>query len=177
VVKIGTPASPSFDEPLEMLAACHERIEERLSTLERLCGHLERNGNDADARAAAESILRYFDTSGRLHHEDEDRDLFPLLRVRAGQASRLEISSAMEDLEREHRTMEGEWGRLRAALVAIAGGAAKLDAEDAARFAALYRRHIERETGAVLPFAKSVLTIDERRALGRRMAARRKSAR
>ncbi|MGH8668869.1 MAG: hypothetical protein ACREUH_06505 [Burkholderiales bacterium] len=27
--------APSFDEPLEMLAACHERIEAQLGTLER----------------------------------------------------------------------------------------------------------------------------------------------
>ncbi len=68
---------PSFDEPLEMLAACHERIEAQLRTLERLGPHLEKHGCDAEAKAAAQAVLRYFDTAGRLHHQDEDDDQRP----------------------------------------------------------------------------------------------------
>ena len=77
----------SFDEPLEMLAACHERIEAQLGTLERLAQHLPRHGCDADARSAAAAVVRYFDTAGMLHHQDEDEDLFPLLRRRRSTSS------------------------------------------------------------------------------------------
>ena len=164
---------PSFDEPLDMLAACHERIEAQLATLERLAPHLETHGCDAEAKAAAQAVLRYFDTSGRLHHEDEDEDLFPLLRGRAAAAGRPEVAAAIEELEREHETMEGQWTRLRERLQAIAEGEARLAAEDVARFAWLYRRHMDREATAVLPFARQVLDAEQRAALGSRMAARR----
>jgi hemerythrin-like domain-containing protein len=165
--------APSFDEPLEMLAACHERIEDTLATLERLARHLESAGNDAEARAAAQAVLRYFDTSGALHHQDEDDDLFPLLRERAGELGRSEISAVIEELEREHHTMAAQWQRLRESLVRVNGGGSSIDAEDVTRFAWLYRRHMEREGAAVMPFARQALRDDERAALGRRMAGRR----
>jgi hemerythrin-like domain-containing protein len=166
---------PSFDEPLEMLAACHERIEAQLSTLERLGPHLEKKGCDAEAKSAAQAVLRYFDTAGKLHHQDEDEDLFPLLRGRAGVAGRPEVAAAIDELEREHGTMEGQWHRLRERLLAVAGGEARLDPEDVARFAWLYRRHMDREATAVLPFARETLDPAQRASLGERMAARRKT--
>ena len=165
---------PSFDEPLEMLAACHERIDAQLGTLTRLPPHLETRGCDAEAKAAAQAVLRYFDTAGRLHHQDEDEDLFPLLRARAAGAGRPEVAGVLDELEREHESMEAQWQRLRQHLAAVAEGAARLDAEEVARFCWLYRRHMETETAAVLPFAREALGAPERAALGDRMAARRK---
>ncbi|HYL90185.1 MAG TPA: hemerythrin domain-containing protein [Burkholderiales bacterium] len=177
MIQILKDPGPSFDEPLEMLAACHERIEDRLATLERLSAHLAAKGSDAEARAAAQSILRYFDTSGAFHHQDEDEDLFPLLRARAAERSRDDLCGLIDELGREHVTMTGEWQRLREELAGITQGEARLDAEGAVRFAGLYRRHMQRETAAVLPFAREALTLEERSRLGERMAARRKTAR
>lgn len=172
---IKTPG-PSFDEPLEMLAACHERIEAQLCTLERMPPHLEKKGCDAEAQSAARAVLRYFDTSGVLHHQDEDEDLFPLLRLRAAGKGRPEIAAAIDELEREHESMNAQWSRLRERLNAVVEGEPRLDAEVVARFAWLYRRHMDREGAAVLPFAREVLDDAQRAALGARMAARRKVA-
>jgi len=166
-------AGPKFDQPLETLAACHGRIEEKLAALERLAPHLETRGCDAEARAAAQAILRYFDTSGVHHHQDEDQDLFPLLRARAAAQGRAEIAAAIEELEREHETMDAQWRRLRQRLLAVVEGEPRLAAEDVTRFAWLYRRHMDREGAAVLPFAREALDAAERAALGERMAARR----
>jgi hemerythrin-like domain-containing protein len=164
---------PSFDEPLEMLAACHERIEEKLAVLERLAPHLETKGCDAEAKSAAQAVLRYFDTAGVYHHQDEDQDLFPILRKRAAAQGRVEIAAAVEELEREHETMDSQWRRLRQRLLAVTEGEPRLDAEEVARFAWLYRRHMDRESAALLPFAREVLDAADRAALGERMAARR----
>lgn len=164
---------PSFDEPLEMLAACHQRIEAQLGTLERLVPHLAKRGCDAEARSAARAVLRYFDTAGMLHHQDEDRDLFPLLRARAAAQGRVGIAAAVEELEREHGTIESQWHGLRHRLQAVGTGGTELDREEVARFAWLQRRHIGRETSALLPFAREALDISERAELGKRMVARR----
>ena len=118
-------------------------------------------------------MLRYFDTAGTLHHQDEDEDLFPLLRRRAAVEGRPEIAAAIEELEREHETMDAQWKRLRERLLAIAEGEARLDREEVARFAWLYRRHMDRESAAVLPFARETLDAAARAELGARMAARR----
>jgi pyridoxamine 5'-phosphate oxidase len=167
---------PTFEEPLEMLEACHERIQAQLATLERLGPHLETKGCDAEAKSAAHAVLRYFETSGVFHHEDEEQDLFPVLRVKAAALGREDVIAALEELAQEHQTMDAQWKSLREQLQAVAGGEPRIAAEDVARFAWLYRRHMDREATAVLPFARHALDAAERAALGKRMAARRNVA-
>ena len=161
---------PSFDDPLEMLAACHERIETQLLTLERMVEHARARGWDAEAKAAAQSVMRYFDTAGRMHHQDEDEDLFPLLRVKAAAAHRAEIAASLDELEREHATMDRQWHMLRHSMLEQ-----RLDGEVVERFAWVYRRHMELEHAAILPYAREALGAAERATLGARMAARRRT--
>lgn len=151
---------------LEVLAGCHQRIEAQLATLEELCR--------TPARPAARAVLRYFQSEGLQHQHDEDEDLFPLLRRLAAERERLEIAALMDDLEREHATIERQWSRLRQQLELVASGrGSALDADDVLRFAWLYRRHMEYEAAAIIPFAKEALSAEQRAGLAVRMAARR----
>jgi hemerythrin-like domain-containing protein len=167
-IGFGQPA-PDFDHPLEMLAACHDRIEDRCRTLHLLVAHLQCSGCDEQAQQAAASVLRYFDTAGEHHHQDEESDLFPrLLAVRPAAAS------LVERLVTEHGRMRDLWRALREALQAIAHGeAGMLDARTVSEFTECYRRHIVREEGELLPLAAEALGERELRALGKQMAARR----
>jgi ribonucleoside-diphosphate reductase alpha chain len=70
-----------FDQPFELLAACHGRVERMLGLLERLAAHLAAHGADEPARSAAADITRYFDIAGPAHHEDEERHVLPRLRA------------------------------------------------------------------------------------------------
>ena len=71
--------SPSWDDPLEMLQACHERIEAQLALLARLRTHLAEHGVDQAAQEAIAGIQRYFTLAAPLHHQDEEEDLFPAM--------------------------------------------------------------------------------------------------
>lgn len=156
-------------EPLETIAACHAPIEEQLQKLETLALEPARR-----MPAAARAVLRYFETAGAQHQRDEDEDLFPLLRARAAALGRVEVAAAIDEIEREHATLVSQWRRLREPLRAIAEGReGRIDAEDVARFAWLYRRHMDREGQLVLPFAREALGAAERAELAARMAARR----
>jgi hemerythrin-like domain-containing protein len=158
-------------DPLERLAACHERVEEQLQALVRLA---HRASATAAGAAAAQSALDFFETSGAQHHRDEDEDLFPLLRARAAALGRIEVAAAVDEIEREHATLDAQWRRLREGLSAIAARRhARIDAGEAGRFAWLYRRHMDRESQLVLPFAREILGAAERAELGARMAVRR----
>lgn len=165
----------STETPLERLSRCHDRIETHLVTLEGLVEHMSAHGCDGEARAAAKAILGFFDTTGVVHQQDEDDDLFPLLRKRAAAAGRVDVAAGIEELEREHDTMERQWQRMREALGRIADGEGKLDRDEVARFAWLHRRHMGREGEVVLPFARSILKAVELEALAGRMAARREA--
>lgn len=163
----------SFDDPLAVLQTTHQRIETQLAALERLPGQLGKQGADAAAREAARFALRFFATTAADHERDEEEDLFPLMRERAGE--RAEISAVVNEIEAEHATLEAQWQRLRQVLEAIARGDEAVLAEaDVAGFAWLYRRHLGKESAIVLPFARETLTAADRAALGERMAARRR---
>ena len=168
---ISTPG-PDFDHPLEMLAACHERIEERLDVLHRLLGHLPAHGCDDQARQAAANVMRYFDTAGEFHHEDEETNLFPALTSKLPNDER--VSELITRLRWEHEIMRVLWRSLRAELKPIADGtSADLVPELAEKFSARYRQHIALEEAELLPVAQRVLSTEELAALGAEMAQRR----
>ena len=159
-----------FDHPLEMLAACHDRIEDRCDLLLRLIDHAAKHGCDAQAMQAAANVIRYFDTAGEHHHEDEERDLFP--RLIAADATR--SMALVEALVEEHGAMRKAWRGLHAALEMIARGEpAMLEAARVRSFSELYRAHIAREEAELLPLARALLSVDELEAIGRSMARRR----
>lgn len=164
------PVAPSLDEPLEILEACHGRIESQLVTLERLLAHLPQYGADSQAQQAAAAVIRYFDSAGRHHHEDEETDLFPRLRHRLAR----DADSLLAVLHDEHAQMERAWPLLRSVLQEIAAGKGdRLDGEQVRDYAALYRRHIERENRELLPLAAKVLAAHDIVELSAAMTARR----
>ncbi|AAZ97471.1 conserved hypothetical protein [Thiobacillus denitrificans ATCC 25259] len=163
-------AAPGFDRPLEVLEACHARILKQCATLDRLRAHLLEHGADAEARQAARAILTYFDTAGMHHHDDEERNLLPLLE-QAGAPGACELT---ELLAHEHDAQAQLWRRLRQQLEQIAGGAAAgLDPALTQAFVASHRAHLEFENARVLPLARAHLGADALERLGRAMAARR----
>ena len=163
---------PDYDHPLEMLAACHDRIEERLDVLQRLIVHLAAHGCDNEARQAAANVMRYFDTAGEFHHEDEEVNLFPALAARMPNDERLR--ELVTRLRWEHEIMRALWKSLRAELKPISEGtAADLGPELAEKFSARYRQHIELEEAELLPIARRAFSGEELAALGAEMADRR----
>jgi hemerythrin-like domain-containing protein len=163
-------AAPAFDDPLGMLSACHRRIERQLDTLERLQRHLPEHGCDADARAAARTILRYFDHAAPHHHADEEASVLP--RLAREQPSRAAALAA--DLRREHATLAANWRHLRPLLAGIAAGAcANLSPKQVASVRAAYDAHIAKEESELIPLAARTFDPATLAEIGREMAARR----
>lgn len=160
-----------FDQPFEMLDACHERVRRMLRLLERLQQHLVEHGTDAAAREAATDVMRYFDRAGPEHHEDEERHLFPRLAASADASMRGLVNRLQDD----HQAMERQWLRLRVDLLAVRAGQ-PAPAEAPARwgaFVALYGAHLEAEDTLAYPAARALVAPHEDAAIGREMAGRR----
>lgn len=163
-----------FEEPLEMLRACHQRVTRMLILLDRLQAHLERQGADAPAAQAAVDLLRYFDLAGPAHHEDEERHVFPALKAHA----QARLRALAERLAADHAEMAERWTALRLELIAVRDGqvARGTDAHRAARwaaFAALYQRHMADEEDVAYPAAASARSAGQWADAGREMAQRR----
>ncbi len=104
-----------FDQPFEMLEACHDRVRRSLALLGRLLAYLSDHPHDAQSRSAARDVLRYFELAAPLHHQDEERHVFPRL---AGDADAA-LTDAVARLRADHARMESLW---RAHVLATLGG-------------------------------------------------------
>lgn len=157
-----------------MLSACHRRIEQQCATLRRLGPHLAARGADAQAREAAASVIRYFETAAKDHHADEEDDLFPALMESMAGSDAVCLREMTQGLAAEHRELEAHWRSLRVALEGVvAGEGAVLAMPEVEAFVELYERHIEREEGELLPMAARLLTDEELDRIGRAMRERR----
>ncbi|MCP5270849.1 MAG: hemerythrin domain-containing protein [Burkholderiaceae bacterium] len=175
---MSTPLMPTpgagFDQPFELLSACHDRVQRSLDLLRRLQDHLAIHGADGQAQDAARDVLRYFDIAAPLHHEDEERHVFPaLLAADAGRHGAL-----VARLQDDHRRMAAAWPAARAALQAVADGRWTTEGASPAvqawqDFAALYGPHIDAEEQLAYPAARALADAEAAHAMGTEMAARR----
>lgn len=163
-----------FEVPLEMLAACHLRVQDQCATLLRLVPHIAAQGSDQAAQQAATAVMRYFDTAARHHHEDEERDLFPALVESMAGSDAVCLREMTAALTAEHRELEARWARLRAALAQVATGqAAPLGQDDVGGFTNLYAQHIAREEAELMPMAQRLLSDADLDRIGLAMRQRR----
>jgi len=160
---------PGFDDPLALLRACHEKILAHCSLLEEMVTHVTRSGPDTEACRTAERITRYFSTSAKLHHRDEEEDIFPRLNRQS-----LKIAELVYALKNEHDELETLWETISPELKQLPEEVFSEEFSRAASdFCNLYRQHIERENMEFLPLAANSLSQQELVEIGESMAERR----
>lgn len=164
-----------FEQPFEMLQACHERVQRSLDLLRRLIAHIDAEGHDAASRSAAADVLRYFDVAAPLHHEDEERHLFPLL----ADSTDAPLRAAVARLRADHERMGALWARLREPLQAWRDAPVPAPIDAATRaladaFMGCYDEHIAVEEQQVYPAARQLFDADGLARIGAEMQSRRR---
>lgn len=147
---------PGFDDPLALLAGCHERILRYSAWLDALVRR------EVEAAEVGPRIHHYFTTAGVYHHQDEEEDLFPLLLPHG-------MGDLVKHLHAEHERLDQLWAECALCLETLSPAAGRA----AAQFAALSVEHVQCENERILPLAAQVLTVAERAQLGAAMARRR----
>lgn len=169
---VSAPAA-GFEQPFEMLEACHERVQRMLALLARLRAHLRTHGADAQAQQAARDVMRYFDQAAPQHHHDEELHVFPPL-LAAGDPR---IVAVVTRLQQDHLQMESRWGAARQVLALVGEGRInQLAPEDEAMldaFAGPYEAHIQAEEEIAYPAAQALIAEPGRAAMGEEMMRRR----
>jgi hemerythrin HHE cation binding domain-containing protein len=154
----GPPTLPP-KSALEMLARLQARTLQQCATLRRLSEYLAECGSDEQARRAAETVMRYFDTCPPQYFRDEEEDLYPALRESMAGSEAVCLNELTAGMTQQHRTLETKWARLRKSLAAVVGKqATTLDSAEVEAFASLNRSHIDREQAELLPMAERLLT-------------------
>lgn len=170
MIQIGAPAA-TIDSPVEHLAACHRRIEQRLDGLVHAADSIATSPREA--RAGIERCLHFLDTSGVLHTQDEEQSLFPRLRTLADPAER----AFLDQLEAQHVEADEIYCRLKRALARLDDDPAALDEyrHCATQLRALYREHIRAEDRTLRAIALRVLSAGDLAGITTEMRLRRAS--
>lgn len=143
-----------FDQPFELLSACHDRVRRTLFLLVRLQGHVNNHGVDDQAGKAAADILRYFNVAAPAHHEDEERHVVPALQESEDPALRAAANRILID----HARIRSAWSDLAPFLQQVEAGHRPdrqhfVQAVD--RFVRVHEDHLELEDNVAFPGAKA----------------------
>ena len=175
-IAIGAKPGHDFSEPLGMLSDCHRRIESFLAVLQEVSDRSPDGRLSAESREPFERALAYFRTGAPRHTADEEESLFPRLRRLAAPEA---LFDQMDRLEGEHRraqalhaTVDEIGARWLADSILVPQERAML-AHALEELGRLYAEHIALEDNQVFPLAGRILPGEEKRQIGREMAARR----
>lgn len=154
--------APCTIHEFEALDRTHADVVVSLRRLEKLVDRLEAAGEvDDTARAIAADLCTFFNGTARLHHEDEERVVFPPLLA----GNDAELIQHVQRLQQDHGWLEQDWLEMEPTLRSIAEGFAWHDPallrEMAAVFCALYIEHIALEESVVYPASKQQLVAAE----------------
>lgn len=159
--------------PLDLLELDHARQAELCDVLEQIADSLPADMDRRRCREAA-SALRH---ELPLHHLDEEKGLFPLLRRHASQSDKL--AAIMARLSSEHAADEGFAEELTEELENLGAGITPANPEALGYmlrgFFESYRRHIHWENEILLPLARETLTASDLDELLRAMASHRQA--
>lgn len=165
-----------IDAPIDLLKTCHEKVRRFTNLMLKLETHVSKRGVDDNAREAAQSIVRYFTVAAPLHHQDEEDDLFPALRMLTPDAMGIDLhevlSEALDRLEAEHQILDQLWGNCSIWLEKLEQGENHSAPVNLKEFVEKYQRHAAQEESEIYPHA-ALLTQETLRALGLKMAQRR----
>lgn len=165
----GQSSTPSWEDPLEMLYACHGKVKRFTKEISALGAYLSEKGCDAVAQQSAAGIIRYFTQAAPLHHADEEQDFFPELLKYAP-----EQKIYVDELNHQHDQLEACWQEIRPILQSVVEGSVHWNAVLAERFVTGYAQHIEIEE-PLFECGKMCIPADKLKILGAKMSARRRT--
>jgi len=163
--------APDFDNPLGLIKACHERILFHCDLLEKIMRYLAENETDKEAIDAIQRVSRYFNTAGKLHHQDEEVDVFPRL-IRDS----VKLADIVNTLRQDHTNLDTLWHSISAALEKP--GAINPEqlielTKIITEFCNLNRKHLQVEEEELLTIATHLISNDDLKAIGQSMKDRR----
>ncbi|WP_377512148.1 hemerythrin domain-containing protein [Octadecabacter sp. R77987] len=142
--KMALPELPGFANPLDFIAEDHLAEREICALIDSVAA------SDVPDAQTCERIITFLKYQLPAHLEDEERDLFPMLRRRCDAED--EIDKALDKLENDHEHAADD----TPAVIALLAGQA-IDAAGRTRltdYARNARRHLIFENAIILPLAR-----------------------
>lgn len=167
-----TDPAYDFADGIQVLRAYHRDLLIRGQQLLELAEAIDEHGMTEGRANACIEFHCYYTWANKLHHQDEEHGLFPLLVSRS-----FLIDGMVERLTMDHEEIEESWYELAKLLAnpERLRGTAKL-LRSAREFEKLQREHLTREDEDFLDVVGSMLNRRQRSDMGRKMAMLRSPA-
>ncbi|MCP3852236.1 MAG: hemerythrin domain-containing protein [Gammaproteobacteria bacterium] len=164
-----------FEQPIELLLSCHEKILHFSSSLLKLSHALKENGWSDELKTSSDKIRKYFNIAGPEHHLDEENHLFPAIIALDPEFKKPESASILKLLHRliqEHVESDLLWETLDQMLDEQSEDFDLLE-ELSQEFESSMHEHAKVENEEIFPYAKENLSTEILRDIGLSIAKRR----
>lgn len=161
--------SVNLENPINDFSGCHKGMLAEFAKLKALPQQLQQADTAEAARNTAEALRRFFINVVKPHHDDEEFELFHVVResLKKHPESAMLAVGYIGMLVEEHRHLEKSWARIDKTLKQIANGKpTELDLDKLTQFAADYIAHAEFEETYFLPLADKLLSQGDKAKLG-----------
>ena len=168
MIELSPQQFATWNEPIEMLYACHSKVKRFCRQLTILPDYLAKHGCNQAVKNDVQQILNYFNQSAPLHHDDEEKDFFPLFVKHVPEAQK-----DIDELERQHVSLHDNWAKLSEQLTDLLKG--ERDNVDIAlinNVVSGYDKHIALEE-PLFELGKKHLSEQELNSIGKIMSNRR----
>lgn len=167
--------SVTFENPLELLLSCHEKILHFSSALSELSTTLKKEGWSDNITASAVQIRRYFNVASPEHHLDEEHHLFPAiiaLDPELKKTESIEIIQLLNSMIKEHVESDALWETLDSMLEEKSHDYDTL-IKLSKRFKASMHEHARIENEQIFPYARARISPEDLKQIGLAIAQRR----
>lgn len=164
-----------FEQPLDLLHSCHEKILHFSSALLKLNPILQQEGWCEHHATSADQIRRYFNVAAPEHHKDEEEHLFPAIIALDPEFKKPDTTAVVQLINRmikEHVESDALWATLDNLLAERSEDFEQLEMLSK-QFAGEMRKHAETENAQIFPFAKAHISDAAFKKMGAAIARRR----
>ncbi|MCU7938551.1 MAG: hemerythrin domain-containing protein [gamma proteobacterium symbiont of Bathyaustriella thionipta] len=169
------PERATFEQPLELLLSCHEKIVHFSSALCNIVTALKKEGWNENYAASVDQVRHYFNVASAEHHLDEEGHLFPAiiaLDPELKTSHGMEMLTIINDMIKEHVESDALWEALDEMLAERSEDFATLETLSS-QFKADMHEHARIENEQIFPYAKKHISKDDFKKMGLAIAKRR----
>ena len=166
--------SAAFEQPLDLLLSCHDKIIHFSSALYKIAIALQQEGWNDDYAVSADQIRHYFNIAGPEHHLDEEQHLFPAIQALPDDSldKKSDISTLIQRMISEHSKTDALWLLLDKMLAQRSEDFITLK-KLSHQFKTEMHEHARIENDIIFPYARQHISVAEFKIMGLAIAQRR----
>lgn len=167
--------SATFEQPIDLLLSCHEKIIHFSSALVKIVIAVQKEGWNEQYTNSVDQVRHYFNVASPAHHLDEEMHLFPAiiaLDPELKKAHSIDMLTMINAMIKEHVESDALWATLDKMLAERSDDFSTLK-NLSRQFKSDMHEHAKIENEQIFPYAKAHISEADLKKIGLAIARRR----